>query len=157
MPSMAKKRKRLERMAANPQGDWTGVVKMTDGYAVLVRPLPEEDGGGFIATVPDLPGCMSDGETMAEAIANLEGAIAAWTQAAEAEGRKVPAPGAGKSEFRQRLPRTLHAVLTEMARAEGVSLNTLIVTLLAEGVGRRQAVLPAGAVGQSKPVLSAAE
>lgn len=94
---------------------------------------------------------------MGEAIANLEGAIDAWVHAAEAQGRKVPAPGAGKSEFRQRLPRTLHAVLTEMARAEGVSLNTLIATLLAEGVGRREAVLQAGARHQPKRIHSAAE
>jgi hypothetical protein len=37
-------------------------------YNVVVEPLSKEDGGGFVATVPDLPGCMSDGETEAEAI-----------------------------------------------------------------------------------------
>ena len=30
-------------------------------YAVTIEPLSEADGGGFVATVPDLPGCMSDG------------------------------------------------------------------------------------------------
>ena len=38
-------------------------------YPVLIEPLPVEDGGGFVATVPDLPGCMSDGETPEEALA----------------------------------------------------------------------------------------
>lgn len=61
-------------------------------YAVLIEPLPEADGGGFLATVPDLPGCMSDGESRAEAAANAEDAIAAWLDEAVALGRVVPAP-----------------------------------------------------------------
>lgn len=61
-------------------------------YAVLIEPLPEAEGGGFLATVPDLPGCMSDGETRAEAAANAEDAIAAWLEEAEALGRAVPPP-----------------------------------------------------------------
>ena len=40
-------------------------------YPVIVQPLPAEDGGGFLALVPDLPGCMSDGETPEEALANM--------------------------------------------------------------------------------------
>lgn len=61
-------------------------------YAVIVAPLSAEDGGGFSATVPDLPGCMSDGETPEEAIANVQDAIAAWIEAAQAMGRQVPHP-----------------------------------------------------------------
>lgn len=61
-------------------------------YAVVVEPLPEEDGGGFIAIVPDLPGCKSDGETPAEAIANVEDAIEVWIEAAGDMGHKVPPP-----------------------------------------------------------------
>jgi antitoxin HicB len=112
----------------------------TKDYAVFVKPLSEAEGGGYVATVPDLPGCMSDGETMAEAAANVTDAIEAWIAAAQEMGRPVPKPGDGRSEFRQRLPRTLHAQLTELARLEGVSLNTLITSLLAESVGRREAV-----------------
>jgi len=116
---------------------------MNKDYAIIVKPLSEQEGGGYAAVVPDLPGCMSDGETALEALTHVQDAIAAWIATARAEGRKVPTPGAGRSEFRQRLPRTLHATLTEMARTEGVSLNTLIATLLAEGVGRHEAVRPA--------------
>ena len=58
---------------------------------MLIEPLPEE-GGGFLATVPDLPGCMSDGETRAEAATNAEDAIAGWLDAAAALGRPIPAP-----------------------------------------------------------------
>jgi len=61
-------------------------------YAVVIEPLPEEEGGGFLATVPDLPGCMSDGATRAETAANAEDAIVAWLEEATALGRTVPAP-----------------------------------------------------------------
>jgi len=61
-------------------------------YPVLISPLSAEDGGGFLATVPDLPGCMSDGETPEEAIANVQDAILTWIEAAQELGRQVPAP-----------------------------------------------------------------
>jgi antitoxin HicB len=61
-------------------------------YAVVVEPLPEEEGGGFLATVPDLPGCMSDSGTRAEAAANAEDAITAWLEEAAALGRPIPPP-----------------------------------------------------------------
>jgi len=61
-------------------------------YPVTIEPLLPEDGGGFVATVPDLPGCMSDGETAEEALANVHDAIAAWIEEAQALGRKIPAP-----------------------------------------------------------------
>lgn len=59
---------------------------------IAVAPLPPEDGGGVLATVPDLPGCMSDGETEAEARRNALGAIREWIAEAERLGRAVPAP-----------------------------------------------------------------
>jgi antitoxin HicB len=62
------------------------------GYAIIVEPLPAEDGGGFVATVPDLPGCMSDGETPQEAFANVEDAIKAWIEAAKDLCHNVPQP-----------------------------------------------------------------
>jgi antitoxin HicB len=61
-------------------------------YAVLVSPLSVEDGGGFLATVPDLPGCMSDGETPQEAITNVQDAINSWLEAARDLGRDIPQP-----------------------------------------------------------------
>jgi antitoxin HicB len=61
-------------------------------YPVVIEPLPAEDGGGFIATVPDLPGCMSDGDTPEEALANVRDAVAAWIDEASALGRPVPKP-----------------------------------------------------------------
>jgi antitoxin HicB len=61
-------------------------------YKVVIEPLSEEDGGGFLATVPELPGCMSDGETWAEALVNVEDAIGCWIEAAREMGRTCPEP-----------------------------------------------------------------
>lgn len=63
-------------------------------YPVLVRPLDQDEGGGFLAEVPDLPGCMADGETQEGALRNIEGAIAEWTVAAERLGQPMPVPSA---------------------------------------------------------------
>ncbi len=61
-------------------------------YPILIEPLSDADGGGFLATAPDLPGCMSDGETREEAARNIADAIAAWIDEAAKLGRPVPAP-----------------------------------------------------------------
>ena len=45
-------------------------------YPVLLRSLPAVDGGGYLAMVPDLPRCVSDGDTPAQAFANAQEAIA---------------------------------------------------------------------------------
>jgi len=112
---------------------------MANKYAVLVRPLPEHDGGGYVATVPDLPGCMSDGETMTDAIDNVEGAIESWAATAETMGREVPKPGSTVGQWRQRVPKSLHVELKQIAQSEGVSLNMLVAAFLAESVGCRSA------------------
>ena len=61
-------------------------------YEIAIRPLTEAEGGGFGATVPELPGCMSDGETRAEALANVEDAIATWLFCARKMGTPIPEP-----------------------------------------------------------------
>ncbi len=59
-------------------------------YKIIIEPLSDEDGGGFIATVPDLPGCMSDGETYEEAAHNVQDAITSWIDAARHMNREIP-------------------------------------------------------------------
>ena len=59
-------------------------------YPVQIEPLSAADGGGYLATVPALPGCMSDGETPEEALHNVQDAIATWIDAAREWGMAVP-------------------------------------------------------------------
>jgi antitoxin HicB len=65
---------------------------MTYRYQITLRPLSTAEGGGWLAEVPELPGCMSDGETPQQAVENVMNAIACWIEAAEEDRRPVPAP-----------------------------------------------------------------
>jgi predicted RNase H-like HicB family nuclease len=65
---------------------------MSSSYEIRIKPLPPEEGGGFLAWVPDLPGCMSDGWTPAEAVENATAAIDEWIGEAVRLNRAVPAP-----------------------------------------------------------------
>jgi predicted RNase H-like HicB family nuclease len=61
-------------------------------YPVTIEPLPAAEGGGFVALVPDLAGCTSDGETPELALASVLDAVAAWIEEARAVGRAIPTP-----------------------------------------------------------------
>jgi antitoxin HicB len=111
--------------------------KLTD-YPFEVRPLAEEDGGGYLISFPDFAECISDGETIEEAIANGRDALKATVAALKAKKLPVPAPNSGgvaSGKFVARVPKTVHAQLATRARAEGVSLNTLVLTFIAQGLG----------------------
>jgi predicted RNase H-like HicB family nuclease len=117
-----------------------------EAYTYIISPLAVEDGGGYLFTIPDLPGCLSDGETEAEAVENGRDAFMATVSALADMGREIPAPAflpqdistpALSGKFVARVPKTLHARLVARAKQEGVSLNALVLALLAEGLGRR--------------------
>ena len=61
-------------------------------YPIIIEPLPQAEGGGFIALVPDLPGCMSDGDTPEAALTAVHDAVSAWMEEATALGRAIPPP-----------------------------------------------------------------
>ena len=63
-----------------------------EAYAHVVSPLTAEEGGGFLITFPDLPGCMSDGATEAEAATNGRDAFEAWVSARTDAGKPIPEP-----------------------------------------------------------------
>jgi antitoxin HicB len=117
-----------------------------EAYSHIISRIPDEDGGGFLITFPDLPGCMSDGATEAEAVANGRDAFRAWVAARTDAGKEIPEPvyrpdttPEMSGKFVTRLPKSVHAKLAARAKAEGVSLNTLVLALVAEGLGRRAA------------------
>ena len=117
----------------------TKTSRNLDVYQFTVRPLSKEEGGGFLVEYPDIPGCMSGGETIAEAIANGREALRDCVAVFQESGRKVPKPGIEAAQWRQRLPRTLYAKLTVQAENEGVSINSFVTATIAEAIGYRQA------------------
>lgn len=115
---------------------------------------------GYIAIASDLPGCSAFGESEAEALTELDHAIEAWIEAAQAAGNPIPAPSrpAVAADFSGkllvRMPRTLHKRLAEDARTENVSLNQFIVMILAEyrGASEYRAMAGKGTLKMSPPV-----
>jgi antitoxin HicB len=110
-------------------------------YRMIVQGEPVE---GYLARVPELPGCVTAGETPQEAMELLREAMQAWLESALLDGLPVPDPapmepldGAERysGNLRVRMPKSLHRRLVERARIDGVSLNQLILTYLAQGAG----------------------
>ncbi len=103
-----------------------------------IRPLSESEGGGYLVEFPDYPGCMADGETPEEALVEGRDALTSYLETLKALGRAAPTAGPTYGgQWRQRVPKSLHAALARRAAREGVSLNLLVNTILAEGLGRR--------------------
>lgn len=63
---------------------------MPSKYEIIIYWSDEDD--SFIAEVPELPGCMADGKTYQEALANAETVIAEWIDTASELGRAIPQP-----------------------------------------------------------------
>ena len=81
--------------------------------------VEDRDEGGFVAAYPDLPGCVTCGETLESAAANAQDAKRAWLEAALEEGIPIREPDdleCYSGRFKLRLPRSLHKSLTEHAR-----------------------------------------
>lgn len=102
-----------------------------------IRPLTQSEGGGYLIEFPEFPGCIADGETPEEAMREGRDALNSYRRTLEELGRRGQNPETYSGQWRQRVPKSLHASLARRAMQEGVSLNTLVATLLAEGLGRR--------------------
>jgi antitoxin HicB len=118
-------------------------------YPFIIRHLSENDGGGFLIEFPDLSGCISDGETIEETINNGVDAVQAWLAVAKEINKVIPKPGTFENQsgkWVQRVPRSIHLRLVEKAKAEGVSLNSLVTAIIAEALGNNKLT---NAVGDS--------
>jgi len=119
-------------------------------YPFEIRPLSQAEGGGYLISYTDFTECISDGETPEEAIHNGKDALLETIAALEEMGLAVPEPGSGGSysgRFIQRVPKSLHARLALRAKQEGVSMNALVTTFLAESLGMREGQALVSAAG----------
>ena len=99
-----------------------------------VRLFADPD-GGYVAVFPDLPGCMTQGETLEETAAMAEDARRGWIKVEHERGNDIPLPSYAEEhsgKFVVRFPRSLHRSLAA-AEDEGVSLNQYVVSLLSRG------------------------
>lgn len=113
-------------------------MKTIDDYmkkAYRMEIVEDKDEGGFIVTYPDLPGCISCGETIESAVANAIDAKEVWLEAAIEEGIEINEPDSlddYSGQFKLRIPKSLHKSLAEHSQREGISINQYCVYLLSK-------------------------
>ena len=97
--------------------------------------VEDKDEGGFVVSYPDLPGCITCGETIERAVENALEAKGACLKAAIEEGMEIHEPDSLEDysgQFKLRIPRSLHRALAEHSQREGVSMNQYCVYLLSK-------------------------
>ena len=100
----------------------------------------DHDEGGFVISFPELPGCLSTGETLEEAWQNAADAKYAWLMAALEDGVTIAEPkdiDSYSGQFKLRLPKSLHKQLAEQAMIEGISMNQYCLFLLSQNMYRQ--------------------
>ena len=100
-------------------------------YKLEIVPDPEE--GGFVARYPELPGCITVGNTIDDVVNNALDAKNEWLQAAIKSNAEIAEPLAlddYSGQFKLRIPKSLHRSLSEHSTEEGISMNQYCVYLL---------------------------
>ncbi len=99
--------------------------------------VPDLEEGGYAASYPELPGCVTCAETIEEAVSLALDAKTSWLTVAFNNGDDIPEPDSlnkYSGQFKLRIPRTLHRDLAIRAREEGVSMNQYCATVLAKHI-----------------------
>lgn len=95
--------------------------------------VEDKEEGGFVVSFPDLPGCITCGETVENAVANAMDAKKAWLEAALEQGIDICALDSMEDysgQFKLRIPKSLHRLLAEHSKKEGISMNQYCMYLL---------------------------
>ena len=96
--------------------------------------IPDTDEGGYVASYPELSGCITVGKTLDDAVRNAEDAKREWLIAALNSNITIPDPTTTEysGQFKLRLPKSLHRSLAQHSKEEGVSMNQYCVYLLSK-------------------------
>ena len=95
--------------------------------------VEDKDEGGYVVSYPDLPGCITCGETIETAVANANDAKMAWIETTLESGIEIQEPNnleEYSGQFKLRIPRSLHRSLAEHSKKDGISMNQYCVYLL---------------------------
>ncbi len=105
------------------------------GLPYKLEIIPDSTEGGFVASYPELRGCITVGDTLTHAAANAEDAKREWVQAALEDGIKIPEPLSDaeySGQFKLRIPKSLHRALAQHSKEEGISMNQYCLYLLSK-------------------------
>jgi antitoxin HicB len=101
------------------------------------RELVQNEDGSWFARIAEFSGCMTEGDTRKEALANLDDAMNLWLTAKFEDGDPIPDPmtiDSFSGKFMVRIPKSMHRELAAHADADGSSLNQYVTALLARGL-----------------------
>ncbi len=101
--------------------------------------------GCYVASCPEIDGLSGLGRSREEAVTELSTVLEMVVETIVEDHEPLPAAAvrpAASGQFRLRVPRSLHVQLVNRAELEGVSLNTMAVTLLAQGITRVESGRP---------------
>ena len=99
--------------------------------------LEQDKDGSYLIQFPDLPGCMTCGDSIEQAIEMGNDAKKCWIESALKSESFIPEPKAAvdyPDNFKLRLPKTLYKQLSENASAEGVSMNQYCLYLISSSL-----------------------
>ena len=117
------------------------MIKDLSYYINLPYPfvLEQDDDGSYFIEYPDLPGCMSCGANIEQAMKMGADAKKCWIESALKDHEFIPEPKTAKDypdNFKLRLPKTLYKQLSDNASANGVSMNQYCLYLLSNGINQ---------------------
>ena len=107
------------------------------GLNYRVEIIEDREEGGYTLHYPDLPGCITCADTIEHGLLMIEDAKKNWLEACIEDNFPIPEPSninEYSGQFKLRIPKSLHKVLADCSKQEGVSMNQLCVWLLSEGV-----------------------
>lgn len=113
-------------------------MKTLNEYLKMSYPMTiveDKDEGGFAVSYPDLPGCITCGETLEIAVRTAKDAKKAWIEAALEDGIKIKEPDDTEEysgQFKLRIPKSLYRSLAEHSKREGISMNQYCLYLLSK-------------------------
>lgn len=113
-------------------------------YPTQITEISVEDGGGYMIDVPLLKGCISDGETVEEALNNIRDAKIEWFAYMLENNLPIPEPdevNKYSGKFVVRISKSLHRTISEQSKLEGLSLNQYVANSLAYVAGQKQVLL----------------
>ena len=103
------------------------------GLPYKLEIVPDTEEGGYVASYPELRGCLTCGDSIEAVAANAEDCKREWLVAALEEHLEIPEPADASDysgQFKLRIPKSLHKSLAEHSKAEGISMNQYCLYLL---------------------------
>ena len=107
------------------------------GLNYKVEIIEDKDEGGYLVSCPELPGCMSQGENVNDAMKNLKEAKKLWFESMIDNKKEIFEPKYEEEysgQFKLRLPKSLHKKLAEKSINEGVSMNQYCLYLISKNL-----------------------